>query len=101
MKCDINGYKWQIQEGAFDHPQLLEQYWGRCDYVAQTITLYKDLQAKRKKAVLIHELVHAFLCAKGRIHQAKFSHEDVCEFMAAYADEIIKIADKYMARAKK
>ncbi len=42
---------------------------------------------------LMHELTHAWLMESAHGAHTEFSHEDVCEFMACFAENICAAAD--------
>lgn len=71
--------------------------YGQMNYENQVIKLYKNLSYARKRETLIHELTHAFFDVYlGSYHiKDKFDEEDICHFMGAYAEKILKIVDKY------
>lgn len=50
----------------------------------------------RTKAVLIHELTHAYIESTGQLTIAQFEQEHICEFMSFYAKPILDIADEFI-----
>lgn len=74
---------------------------GLCQYVQQEILIANNLSYDRMKRTLIHELTHAFMEAYGfHSHRDDFSSDDICEFMAAYSEEILDSALSVMGRRK-
>ena len=71
---------------------------GITDHLNNIIYLHKYLPAQKKKQTLIHELTHAYIYACGFSSEEFFDHELVCEFIEAYARDIIRTADEYFRK---
>ena len=101
MKIKIRGYEYKIIECGKDDEQFYKNNqllkYGECNYVNQEIKIFKDIPYTRKRETLIHELTHAFLNTYlESFHiKDKYNQEDICCFVSAYSEEIIKIANKY------
>lgn len=98
MKVKINKLVFKIEETT-DEERLTFKEGGLCfgftDYLNQKIVLRSKVSKTLLYATLVHELTHAFLFAYGYSNNETFNQEQICEFMGAYANDIIKIADKY------
>lgn len=62
---------------------------GACDSTAGTIHIQNELTYEIMRLTIIHELVHAYICAYGHDARKEYGEEDVCEFMSAFSDAII------------
>jgi len=96
MKVKINNTVYTIKEiknphEAVDHD---EEAFGMTVFSQALIFLEKNLVPSVKRSTLIHELTHAFLMEYGANHEHK-SVEEVCDIMGAYADNIVRIANRY------
>lgn len=98
MKVKIKNFTYNIieVENFDDLPKNIEFACGNTNYVNQVIRIYKPLSKEQKRQTLIHELTHAFLWSYGfgQITE-QIPIEIMCDFIGCYADEIIKITDKY------
>ena len=76
-----------------------DTYWnyGCIRYKEQVIEIRKDLQLWNKRRTLIHELYHAFLneYALPQEKEITYTFERLCEVASTYADDVVKLADKY------
>lgn len=71
-------------------------FFGQCDHVKQTIYILTDLTHEQAKQTLIHELTHAFMNVYGFGHiTEQVPLEIMCDFVGCYAEEIVKIAEKF------
>lgn len=71
-------------------------FFGQCDYITQTIYILADLSYEQSKQTLIHELTHAFMYVYGFGHiTEQVPLEIMCDFVGCYAEEIVKIAEKF------
>lgn len=82
----INKKNWKVIFG-YDNDT-----YGRTIYDTKTITINKESHKEDFRSVLTHELAHAFMWEYG-FRQVPFTFEVVCDFMGAYAQEIVKLAD--------
>lgn len=97
MKVKVNHTTYTIKELSEPHNQVEvdgESAWGITVFSQGLIFLEKNLIRSVKRATLIHELTHAYLMEYGMNHEHK-TIEEVCDFMGAFADTIVQIADKY------
>jgi Zn-dependent peptidase ImmA (M78 family) len=96
MKVKINNTKYTIKEvtDIHNHVEVDEEVWGATVFSVGMIFLEKNLVPSVKRSTLIHELTHAYLMEYGANHEHK-SVEEVCDIMGAYADNIVRIADRY------
>lgn len=93
----INGLEWSIEEADYGYckeaPDALGSTWKNTLH----IVILKDLPPTNFKKVLIHELTHAFLYSFW-LDQAKITQEVLCDFVSAYSEQIIKIANDYLEK---
>ncbi len=96
MKVKINNTVYTIKEISSPHEFIdnEEEAFGITIFSQALIFLEKNLVTSVKRSTLIHELTHAFLMEYGANHEHK-SVEEVCDIMGAYADNIVRIADRY------
>jgi hypothetical protein len=97
MKVKVNHTVYTIKELHEPHNQIEvdgESAWGITVFSQGLIFLEKNLIPSVKRSTLIHELTHAHLMEYGLNHEHK-TIEEVCDFMGAFADTIVQIADKY------
>lgn len=101
MKIKINKLNYKIIEVDAKDERLKnsENYsLGVCSYLHQEIYLSNALSKEVKRATLIHELTHAFICACGLLYVDEWNHETVCEFTSYTNEEIYKITQKYFKK---
>ena len=102
MKVKIKDYEYEIVEVDETNKDFVREnnlaLYGQTIYEKQLIQIYKDLTPIRKRQTLIHELTHAFhdVYLASQHIKDKFDEEDICCFMAAYSEDILKIVDKYL-----
>lgn len=99
MKVKINKLKFKIRETTDENELTYKEgclCFGVTDYLKQEIILRGNVPKTMLYATLAHELTHAFLFAYGYSNNETFNHEQLCEFVGAYASDIIKIADRYI-----
>ena len=93
----INGLEWSIEEA-----DVIEGK-GHSLGVTYSNTLHililKDLPITNFKKILIHELTHAVLYSFG-LDQAKKNDEILCDFVSAYSEQILKVANDYLEKRK-
>jgi hypothetical protein len=97
MKVKVNQTVYTIKELHEPHNEVeidSESAWGVTVFSHGLIFLEKNLIPSVKRSTLIHELTHAHLMEYGMNHEHK-TIEEVCDFMGAFADTIVQIADKY------
>ena len=98
MKVKIKNCTYKIIEvDSFkDAPANIEFACGHTDYVNQVIRINKKLGYEQKRQTLIHELTHSFFWVYGfgQITE-QIPIEIMCDFIGCYADDIVKIANKY------
>ena len=73
---------------------------GLCEYAKNIIHIHKDLPEDRMRYVLIHELTHAYIEANALYHTSCEDDEGVCDFMGAYAEDIVREADRILREYK-
>ena len=94
IQISLFDFPWTVQFVPKNHEELNDGTDGRTLYNERIILVRGDLDPVVLKEVLIHELTHATLCAQGRVYQAKFGLEDLCEFMGYCGPGIIGIANQ-------
>ena len=99
MKVKINNTIYSIEElnSPQDQGGFEEEAFGITIFSQGLIFLESNLIPSVKRSTLIHELTHAHLMEYGMNHEHK-TVEEVCDFVGAFADNIVRIADKYFER---
>ena len=103
MKAKINKLYFTIKQTTDESILATREgsvLFGFTDYVRQEIVLRDNITKPMLYETLIHELTHAFLFAYGFSNNVEFNHEQICEFVGTYANDIVKIADKYIKGCK-
>ena len=72
-------------------------YYGCICYLKREIEILDKLPTVQKRRTLMHELMHAFLFeyALPQQNDITYTFERLCEVASTYADDIVKLADKY------
>lgn len=99
MEVKINGTTWNIKEVDTRSQELNingNQCYGTCKYHTQEICLDSSLKKSKKYQTLKHELAHAFISCHLLEQKKSYSEEEMCEYVALYADNIVEIASHYM-----
>lgn len=96
MKFKINNTYYKVIELGDPHTKVdyEEEAFGITVFSQGLIYLEERLIPSVKRSTLIHELTHAHLMEYGLNHEHK-TIEEVCDFMGAFADNIVAMADKY------
>lgn len=87
----INGIDYNITLAEPGDERLKCDGTDRCGttyYASGNIYIDSSLPVVTMRQVVMHELTHAYIMAYGFIHRARFIAEELCDFMAAYADAI-------------
>lgn len=93
MTFKILNHEWKV---CFvkENDQVLRtpngNYNGVCD--SQTKTIFVGANEKQK-GTLIHELTHAHI-NELLLYKKEFNAEEMCDFMEAYAEHIIELANE-------
>lgn len=99
MKFKVNGFTYEIIEMEDNLDSRLlhkgEYKAGICDHDTQEIYLYKPKRLEMQRAILIHEVTHAFINCMGFLGRERYSEEELCEFIAYHGDEILRIVNEY------
>ncbi len=98
-KILINSLEWEIKEVETRSSELWvngKECFGTCKYPTQEIFIDSTLKSDKKYQTIKHELTHAFLYCYMLESKQQFSEEELCEFVANYADQIICIARDYI-----
>ena len=99
MNVKINDLNWQILKVSSDDVNLLDgknKCYGICYYTEQIIYIDKSLEINKLYRTLKHELTHAFIYCYLLKMNCKFDEEELCEFVAIYAEKIINIATDFI-----
>lgn len=103
MKVKINKYFYEIIfTKDKEHTDLFvngEYHLGVCMFSRQKIIVFQTSK-ERTKQTLIHELTHAFIDAYGFFPNNSFNHEDLCEFIGTYSENIVQLANKILKDLK-
>lgn len=111
MEFKINNRKWKIEEKSqrdikniqnirkANKEENLEsispRYYGVTYCDIQEIYIDKDLPSDKKRATLIHELAHCYICNYITHDDKNYSEEDVADIVANSYDIISEIINKY------
>lgn len=96
MRIHINHLLWEIEVVPTTDPELRvdgEMCRGATWYGKQQIYLAEELNANTALRVIIHELTHAYLYSTQMRLPDTFTEEEVCEFVACWAVDIVDTAD--------
>ena len=99
MQVKINNLTWTIHEVDTRNAELVvngAQCFGVCKHYTQEIIIDESLKDDAKLQVLKHELTHAFVRCHLLDYKESYTEEDLCEFVALYAEQINNIAKEYM-----
>lgn len=99
MKVKINKLNFVIREMKDESELQADEngiLLGLTNYLKQEIILRSGMSKALLYETLIHELTHAFIFAYGYNNNETFNHEQICEFVGCYAEDIIKTANKYI-----
>ena len=99
MKVKINKFCFVIREMKDESELHIDGnalYLGLTDFLKQEIILRTGMSKALLYETLVHELTHAFIFAYGYSNNETFNHEQICEFVGCYANDIIQIADRYI-----
>lgn len=99
MKFKINNTVYKVIELHDPHTKVdyEEEAFGITVFSQAIIFLESRLVDSVKRSTLIHELTHAHLMEYGMNHEHK-TIEEVCDFMGAFADNIVTMADTYFRK---
>jgi len=96
----INGLEWNIEEVEEIAIVVADRHILGSTYSNTLhIVILKDLPPTNFKKVLIHELTHAFIYSFG-LDQVKKNDEVLCDFVSAYSEQILKVANDYLEKRK-
>lgn len=95
ITIDIYGDRWEVDVLDSHDPALFvegEPCRGAAWLAKQSIALSNELDKRTARRVIIHELTHAYLWSTQGLVPRNMSEEFVCNFLAAYADDILSKA---------
>lgn len=114
MEFKINNRKWKIEEKSQSDIKNIQnirrankeenlesitpRYYGVTYCDIQEICIDKDLPLDRKRATLIHELTHCYICNYITHDEKNYSEEDVADIVANSYDIISEIINKYFPK---
>lgn len=102
MKFKIHNRTWRVtQEGNGDNVfnDGEKSRLGLCSMLDRRIYLLDSQGNENMRDTLVHELTHAMIYEYALPQE--MGEEQVCDFMATYADDIISIADRYQKKYQK
>lgn len=103
MKFKIHDRTWRVtQDGDGENVYIRDDgdsRLGLCCYLERRIYIHESLRRSDKRQTLMHELTHAMIYEYALPQE--MGEEQVCDFVATYADEVITIADRYMKKSIK
>ena len=98
MKVKIGNQNWTIEEVDGADSRLVVNdtcCLGVTYYKEQKIYLCHGMEEDGKRQTLGHELAHAFIYATQVGNKENYTHEELCDFVGIYQDDIHKIVDDY------
>lgn len=90
----INGLLYSVDFVEPDHKAIKDD--GKHEYIGITynstghIYIKNDLPAGLLRRTVAHEIAHAYIYAHGFSDIKRFTDEDLCEFLTAYAEAIFR-----------
>lgn len=102
MKFKIHNRTWRVtQQGNGDNVfnDGEKSRLGLCSMLDRHIYLLDSQGKENMRDTLVHELTHAIIYEYALPQE--MGEEQICDFMATYADDIISIADRYMKKYQK
>lgn len=97
-QVQLGRFTWDVFFVDEDHPKL-ENAYGAVYKSNLEIYLSADIPDQLLRSTIIHELTHASVWTYGfeNISIRGYEEEDLCNFMEAYSEEILRIADDLFA----
>ena len=92
----INGFEWEVHIIPATDPELYvdgDICRGTTWMGKHQIFLSSDLTSSTAKRVIVHELTHAYLFSTQMRVPETFTEEEVCDFIACWADLIYSSAN--------
>lgn len=100
MKISIEGLTWQVELVDAHSPELMvnnETCRGTTWCGHQCIYISNELTPECAIRVIRHEVTHAFIWST-QIHLPKaYDEEDICDFLAMWASQILATSDEIYA----
>lgn len=97
----INGEEWRVVLTSPFHPQLQKgdgsYVLGSCNDYTKTIYINEELEWKKLKKVLCHEVTHAAMFSYN-VQLGREQEEILADLIATYGQEIITITNKLFVR---
>lgn len=105
MIITINDLKWEVVVKTHDDmpnkPKDTDNVaLGRTYETTLRIYLNKEVDKQVFRTTLIHELTHAYIFSFG-FTQVVLDDEVMCDFLGAYADSIVRLADSIIKTLRK
>ena len=94
---EIHARRWRLAIAKEDD----ENYLGTTRHWESLIVLNRALEPSMMKQTLGHELAHAFIDTYGMLQRDVFTHEDVADLFACYAEELVSARDELLAKLEK
>ena len=94
---EVHGRRWRIAIAREDD----ENYLGTTRHWESLIVLNRALEPSMMKQTLGHELTHAFIDTYGMLQRPDFTHEDVADLFACYAEELVGTRDELLMKLEK
>lgn len=99
----INGQVWQVELTSPYHPILLRAdgsfTLGCCDNTTKTIYIASNLDKKKFKKVLAHEITHAAMFSY-KVNLTIDQEELLADIISTYGGEIVYITNKVFKKIK-
>lgn len=108
----MNNRKWIIKEISqkeireelrrhFDTPSETGRYFGITYMDTHTIFLDEAMCEERKKATLLHELAHCYICSYVTHQDKPYNEEDIADIVSNSHEIIRNIYDEYFKKEVK
>lgn len=96
MKVRVNKRDYKIEIKDSDSLEGL----GLTNYKKGIIEILDNLDKELTKSTILHELTHAYLFEYG-MPKEEYTLEDVCNFIGAYAEEIVIKSNNILNKIKR
>lgn len=96
MTISIYDSKWTVEVVDAHAPELFvnDVYCRGATWCSQQrICISKELSERIVYRVLVHELTHAWIWTTQAIMPETYTEEQICDFVAMYARDIVKMAE--------
>lgn len=100
----INGETWKLFLVSPNHPMLKTPIGtftlGACDNISHSIFINQNLNSRKMKKVLCHEITHAAMFSYN-VELTLEQEELLADLLATYGSEIIEVTNKIFTKLKR